>query len=223
MIIKEKKSNWDCVAEFMKNNQKKISFGKYISFWIKNSPRRLLHYLSYYKFAAKMIGQNKKVLDVGCNEGIGTWLLANMCGCADGIDFDKDAVKSAKNNFQDLKNIHFICKDVFKLDKNNCYDAIVSFDVIEHILPKNSDLFFSKVSSLLTKNGMTIIGTPSEISQVYASEITKKGHVNIYSYDSLQKQMYKFFDYVFIFSANDEVIHTGFSSLAHYFIAIGCK
>jgi 2-polyprenyl-3-methyl-5-hydroxy-6-metoxy-1,4-benzoquinol methylase len=219
----ETKSNWKCVADYMKNNKKRITFGKYISYWINNSPRRFLHYLSYYKFAAKMIGQNKKVLDIGCNEGIGTWLIANMCGYAEGIDFDKEAIESAKSNFQDFKNINFFYEDFFKFNEINSFDSIISFDVIEHILSENSDLFFSKVASLLTNNGMAIIGSPSEISQVYASEITKKGHVNIYSYEKLKNQMYKFFDYVFIFSVNDEVIHTGFSPLAHYFIAIGCK
>lgn len=222
MITKNDKCK-NCMDKSSNNNTKKILFGKYISYWINKSPRRLLHYLSYYKFAAKMIGQNKIVLDVGCNEGIGTWLIANMCGYAEGIDFDEEAIESAKLNFGDFNNIHFIYEDFFKFNKPNGFDSIISFDVVEHILPKNADLFWTKLSSLLAEHGIAIIGTPSEISQVYASEFTKKGHVNIYSYDKLFEQMKKYFDNVFIFSANDEVVHTGFSPLAHYLIAIGCK
>ncbi len=219
----EEKSNWQCVSDYMNNNHRKITLGKYISYWFNKSPRRLLHYLSYYKFAAKMIGDSKKVLDIGCNEGIGTWLIANMCGYAKGIDFDKEAIKSAKSNFDEFKNIDFLDQDIFEYKDSNTWDSIVSFDVIEHILPSNSDLFFSKICSLLSEAGLVIIGTPSEISQNFASEITKKGHVNIYSYERLEKQMRKYFDFVFLFSVNDEVVHTGFFPFAHYFITIGCK
>jgi hypothetical protein len=32
----------------------------------------------------------------------------------------------------------------------------------------------------------------------------------------------RFFENVFIFSMNDEVVHTGFSPMAHYIIGLGC-
>jgi hypothetical protein len=34
--------------------------------------------------------------------------------------------------------------------------------------------------------------------------------------------MAKFFHHVFIFSMNDEVVHTGFYPMAHYLLALGC-
>lgn len=222
-IKKETKSNWESVSQYMKNNNSEIILGKYISYWFFNSPRRTLHYLSYYKFASKMIGKNKNVLDVGSNEGLGTWLIAKECGFAKGVDFDNEAIESAKNNFKSFKNIKFQFADFFKYTDSSKWDAVVCFDVIEHILKKNVNKFMNKISSLMSMEGLFIVGTPSLISQNYASKISKEGHVNVYSPERLEEEMRKYFDFVFIFSAHDEVVHTGYLPLAHYLIAICCK
>ena len=34
--------------------------------------------------------------------------------------------------------------------------------------------------------------------------------------------MQQFFHNVFIFSMNDEVVHTGYAPMAHYLLALGC-
>jgi len=221
--MEETKSNWACVANMIKDKENKaIQLGRYASYWFHKTPRRMLHSMSYYKFASKLIGQSRRVLDVGCNEGLGTWLLAKECGYAEGIDFDVEAIDAARKNFS-KENISFHCKDFIEFDGKQNWDAITSFDVIEHIYPNHVDSFFFKIKSSLSTMGMTIIGTPSEISQKFASEISKKGHVNIYSPSRLEEEMKKHFSYVFMFSANDEIVHTGYPQLAHYLITVGFK
>lgn len=219
--MKETKSNWTCVADFMKN-QSEIVLGKYASYWYYKSPRRMLHSLSYYKFAAKLIGKEKRVLDIGSNEGLGTWVLAKECGFAKGIDFDSQAIATAKSNFN-APNIEFTDADILQEPSGSNWDAVVNFDVIEHIHPPHAEQFILSLKANVRNTGLVIIGTPSLISQQFASEIAKKGHVNIYSPERLEEVMSQHFEYVFIFSANDEIVHTGFLPLAHYLIAIGCK
>jgi hypothetical protein len=63
---------------------------------------------------------------------------------------------------------------------------------------------------------------PSLESQVYASEGAKRGHVNCKTQEELKFLMGKFFRNVFMFSANDEMIHTGYARMAHYNIALCC-
>lgn len=201
---------------------KEISLGRYISYWFHKSPRRMLHYLSYYKFASKLIGPNKRVLDIGCNEGVGTWLLAKECGFAEGVDFDSEAIQAAKANFSGPE-IEFVDEDILAQPGKESWDGVVNFDVIEHILPKDADQFLSSICAHLKSEGLAVIGTPSLISQQFASAFSKKGHVNIYSPEELEKQMQKHFHNVFLFAANDEVVHTGYLPLAHYLIAVGCK
>jgi 2-polyprenyl-3-methyl-5-hydroxy-6-metoxy-1,4-benzoquinol methylase len=199
-----------------------IHQGKYVSHWFRRSPRRMLYALAYYRFAASLIGSGKKVLDIGCSEGVGTWLLAKECGYAMGVDFDDEAIASAKQNYHGSE-IEFYADDFLRLEVKGGWDAVVNFDVIEHIEPAEAGEFLQGMSNHLKPDGIAIIGTPSEISQQFALPISKRGHVNIYTAERLESEMKQYFSNVFLFSANDEVVHTGFASLAHYFFAVGCK
>ncbi len=215
----EVRSKWNPVKEMMGNP--KVHLGRHLSYWWENTPRSALYFTSHYKFAGKMIGSDKKVLDIGCAEGLGTWLLAIECGYAKGVDLDDQAIDIGKRNWNDPR-ISFECNDILKMEPGQ-HDAVVSFDVLEHILPKNVDAFMRVVVDNLSENGISIIGTPSLAGQAYASEISKAGHVNVYSAEKLEEEMLQYFKHVFLFCANDEVIHTGFAQMAHYYIVIGCK
>ncbi|MCE9605458.1 MAG: class I SAM-dependent methyltransferase [Planctomycetia bacterium] len=196
-----------------------IRFGRHLCHWLHQSPRRLLHSMAYYRFGAELIGPNRKVLDVGCGEGLGTWLLAQRNGAAVGLDFDAEAIEVAQGNFHD-RRVRFACGDFFETPVEK-YDALVNFDCIEHILPQNVDRFWSRITEHLADDGLAIVGTPSLASDAYANPTTRAGHVNLYSGDRLEAEMSQHFRQVFLFSANDETIHTGFRQLAHYYLGVG--
>lgn len=219
-LYEKERSRWDPVREMM-HTAENVKLGRHIGYWFTNSPRRALHSMSYYKFAARMIGKEKEVLDIGCGEGLGTWLLAKECGKAIGIDIDSGAIQIAQENWTD-KAISFRCEDMFTMQPGSSYDAVVHFDVIEHIQENHAELFFEKITAHLKTYGIMIVGTPNLYSQQYASEISKKGHVNVYTPDRLENEMRNRFKHVFMFSANDELVHTGFAQLAHYLIAVCC-
>ena len=220
--MKESKSNWSCVTEELMQEVPEIDLGRYASFWFHKTPRRVLHCMSYYKFASKLIGKNNRVLDVGCNEGLGTFLIGKECGFAKGIYFDEDAIVQAQKNFQE-PFVEFETGDFLKAEDTGSWDAVINFDVIEHILPEHAHDFLGGIANQLTPEGLCVIGTPSKISQDFASEVSKKGHINIYSHERLEAEMREHFEFVFMFAANDEVVHTGYLPLAHYFITVGCK
>ncbi|MCB1110506.1 MAG: class I SAM-dependent methyltransferase [Chlamydiia bacterium] len=220
--MKESKSNWACVTEELMQDVPEIDLGRYASFWFHKTPRRMLYCMSYYKFASKLIGKEKRVLDVGCNEGLGTFLIGKECGFAKGIDFDEEAITQAKKNFKE-PFVDFEAGDFLESISIEKWDAVVNFDVIEHILPEHSHDFLGGIANQLTPEGVCVIGTPSQISQEFASEVSKKGHINIYSHERLEAEMKEHFEFVFMFAANDEVVHTGYLPLAHYFITVGCK
>lgn len=220
--MKESKSNWAIVTDMI-GEEKALQFGRYASYWFHRTPRRILHCLSYYKFASKLIGKNQRVLDIGCNEGLGTYLLSKECGYADGIDFDEEAIAIAEKNFSGDKISFRVCDILNSQSGERQYNAIVSFDVIEHIYEEHIDQFWCAIKNRLLPQGIAIIGTPSLISQDFASEVSKKGHVNIYSHERLECEIKNHFDFSFLFAANDEMVHTGYLPLAHYYIIVGCK
>lgn len=213
------KSRWNEVVEKM--DKPPVKLGQYVSYWFGHTPRRALFNLSYYKFAAKMVGKNKRVLEVGCNEGLGTWVLAVECGYAKGLDLDERAIQVAQSNWQDPR-IDFEATDFLKYEQGE-FDAVVTFDTIEHIFSDNIDQWWSKMTSSLKHDGIAVVTTPNLNSQVYASEVAKIGHVNVYTAERLEAEMRRYFSHVFMFAANDEVVHTGFMPMAHSLVAVGCK
>ena len=96
-------------------------------------------------------------------------------------------------------------------------------DVLEHIQPSDEDRFIKNTLDSLKLNGSLIIGMPSIESQKYASAPSKAGHVNCKSAEDFKKLMEKYFYNVFIFSMNDEVLHTGFYQMSHYLFTLCCN
>jgi hypothetical protein len=74
----------------------------------------------------------------------------------------------------------------------------------------------------LNPRGVLILGMPSLESQAHASPPSREGHVNCKTGNALKELGAKYFANVFVFSMNDEVVHTGFYPMAHYLIALCC-
>lgn len=101
------------------------------------------------------------------------------------------------------------------------FDAVYALDVLEHIEPMQEATFLTNSFCSLTEHGVAIIGMPSLESQQYASVQSKFGHVNCKSAADLKLLMETFFHNVFMFSMNDEVVHTGYHKMAHYLLTLG--
>ncbi|MEM1445111.1 MAG: class I SAM-dependent methyltransferase [Planctomycetota bacterium] len=226
----EKDSRWQPVIDLMAGAQP-VQLGVMHSYHARKTPRRLLYTTSYYKFAAKLIAANTphdrkgqaRVLDVGCGEGIGTYLVAKECGFARGVDFDEDLIETANLNWvqRDASPIcEFAAKD-FLIEPQAEFDAVINFDVIEHIQPENAAGFIAGMAANLKPAGLAVVGTPNVTSAQYASAVTNAGHVNLYDADRLHDEMAERFARVFMFGANDEIVHTGYAPMCHYLIAVG--
>ncbi len=209
---------WFGFKELLGNES--VTFGPYFSFQLKHTPRHVLYSLAYHKFAAKMIGNNKEILDIGCSEGLGTMLLAEFATYVLGVDIDAPAIESAQKNFG-RENVEFQAADILTAPIQRTFDAAVSFDVIEHIYPEHAAAFIDTYADHLKPEGIAIVGTPNITSNQYANARTQSGHVNLYSAERLREELGRRFENVFMFSVNDEVIHTGFSPMAHYLLAMG--
>jgi 2-polyprenyl-3-methyl-5-hydroxy-6-metoxy-1,4-benzoquinol methylase len=215
---------WSVVKNYLKEELSEggMQLGPYFSYQVLNTPRHFLISMSRYKFAARMLPQDKKikVLELGCQEGIGTLMLAEAGHQVLGVDFDKDAILHAQKSIR-KSNICFKAADF--MDKRfGKFQAVVSLDVIEHINTKRQDEFLKVICSNLLASGFALIGTPNINAKKYASKQSRAGHVNLYSFERLDKLLRKYFDNVFIFGMNDEVVHTGFHPMCHYFMALAC-
>ena len=189
--------------------------------WI-DDPKHFLFSLSRYKFVSKIFHNFNNVLEIGCGDGFYSTVVKQSVKKLTCIDFDPVFINDAKEKNNKKWKIKFVEHNIIKKKFKGLYDGVYSLDVFEHIKKKNEKTFIKNSISGLRKNGVYILGIPSLESQRYASKTSKLGHVNCKSGDDFQKLLKKFFHNVFLFSMNDEVVHTGFVKMAHYIICICC-
>jgi len=215
------KKLWENVLDIIPKET--IEIGPYFTNAIKNDIRHLMIALARYKFAARIIGDNPKktVLELGCNEGLGTLSIAQVAAKTLAVDFDSKAIAWAKKNLSN-SNLEYICDDFLGKEFGK-FDAVVSIDVIEHIEEKKEQLFVSTIIENLNVEGVLIVGTPNITASSYASEGSKAGHINLYNSQRLKELFLKHFKNVFLFGMNDEVVHTGFLPMAHYLFVVACN
>jgi 2-polyprenyl-3-methyl-5-hydroxy-6-metoxy-1,4-benzoquinol methylase len=187
-----------------------------------DDPRHLLFTMARYKFVAKMLAGLDRVLEIGCADGFPSRIVAQTVHALTAIDFDAELIVDAKRQGLDRWPIRFQVHDILTTPFESGFDAAYALDVIEHIPQAAEDDFLGNIQRSLTDSGALIIGTPSLESQVFASRQSKEGHVNCKSADALKETLLRHFSNVFIFSMNDEVIHTGYYKMAHYLMALCC-
>lgn len=187
----------------------------------RDDPRRLLFLLSRYKFVSKMLTGKRSVLEVGCADAFGTRLVLQEVAAVTAIDFDPVFVEDAAER---MRTDGWPCEvrvhDIMQSPVPGPFDAAYSLDVFEHIQPEVEDVFVQNIAASLTPSGVMIIGSPSFASLAHASKGSLEGHVNCKTAPELKRVMERSFENVFMFSMNDEVVHTGYHPMAHYLFAV---
>jgi 2-polyprenyl-3-methyl-5-hydroxy-6-metoxy-1,4-benzoquinol methylase len=188
----------------------------------EDDPRRLLITLSRYKFVAKMLSGKQHVLEVGCADAFGTRVVQQEVKRLTATDFDQVFVDDVLRRMDDRWRFDCRQHDLMAGPFPGSFDGAYALDVIEHIPLADESVFVGNIVKSLTPEGVLILGSPSLESQTYASPPSKAGHVNCKTGGELRALLNQFFHNVFLFSMNDEVVHTGFTPMAHYLLAIGC-
>ena len=201
----------------------RASFGLMSNQVWHDDPRRLCFLLARYKFVAKMFSGLSNVLEVGCADAFGTRVVRQEVEHVTAVDFDPLFIEDIQERADDRWPIEAHVHDMLAGPVPGRFDGAYALDVLEHIPAEQEHLFVGNMAASLHEQGVIILGMPSINSQAYASPPSKAGHVNCKDGRGLKETVGRFFHNVFIFSMNDEVVHTGFHSMAHYLIALGCN
>ncbi len=188
----------------------------------RDDPKRLTFSLSRYKFVARMLEGSERVLEVGCADGFASRIVRQHVGSLVCTDIDSDYLASAGEIASRAWPIEFHQHDILEGPFPGEFDAVYSLDVLEHISKDDEDRFISNMIAPLRQSGVCIVGMPSLQSQVYASKYSRLGHINCKDQPTTRALFKKYFQNVFMFSMNDEVVHTGFQAMSHYNIALCC-
>jgi 2-polyprenyl-3-methyl-5-hydroxy-6-metoxy-1,4-benzoquinol methylase len=185
-------------------------------------PKRTLFTLARYKFVARMLSGRRRVLEVGCADAFGTRIVQQAVGKVTAVDFDPIFITDVNERMDPHWPIEAFVHDMLSGSVPGEFDAAYALDVLEHIGAHDEHRFIANTVRSLTPEGIAIFGMPSLESQTYASPQSKAGHVNCKSGEQLKATLEQHFHSVFIFSMNDEVVHTGFYPMAHYLLALAC-
>jgi 2-polyprenyl-3-methyl-5-hydroxy-6-metoxy-1,4-benzoquinol methylase len=135
-------------------------------------------------------------------------------------DFDPLFIRDVERRQDKKWRVNAQVHDILKAPLPHRHNAIYSLDVIEHIPTESERRFVATLCASLSEHGILVFGTPSLESQAYASPQSMIGHVNSKSGRQLKFLLESFFHSVFLFSMNDEIVHTGFYPMAHYLFAV---
>jgi len=191
-----------------------------------HDPRRLAFVAARYKFVARMLEGQRDVLEVGCADGYFSPIVRQHVKQLTAIDIDAKSIEQAQRANSPDWPIKFKCRDLMKYRGH--HGSAYCLDVLEHIERKREEAFLLALHDATDShepyrgdpNSLCIIGMPSLESQKYASPLSLKGHVNCKTGPELKKTLSKHWQWVFIFSMSDEVVHTGYQPMAQYLLAL---
>jgi 2-polyprenyl-3-methyl-5-hydroxy-6-metoxy-1,4-benzoquinol methylase len=169
-----------------------------------------------------MLAGKSSVLEIGCGDGFGMRVVLQEVGAVHGVDFDPLFIEWARGHaVHEGLNCTFSVLDITQETPKGEFNAAYSLDLIEHIPPEREHRCMENICRALTPHAVCLIGTPNLTAQAYASKWSVEGHINLKSADTLRELLVRYFHNVFIFSMNDEVVHTGFYPMAHYLLGVG--
>jgi len=198
-----------------------IRLGPWTSYSLMHDPKHMAFVLSRYKFCGKMLAGKERVLEVGCGDGFGAPIVAAEVGKLHCVDWEPRNIEGNRRRLPFLANTTFEVLDVSTKKPLGNYDGIFNIDVIEHLEPEYEKSFMENMTAVLDPQGVLIVGTPNESASQYATHRSDHQHINLKSGKTLKELMLRYFQNCFVFSMNDEVIHTGYYPMAHYLFAVG--
>jgi len=198
-----------------------LRLGPWASEDLRKDPKRLSFVLSRYKFVSKMLSGYNLVVEIGCGDGLGLPIVADVVKDLIALDWEERVVTGNMGRLDFLDNVKYQVADLTKQKLDIKADAIYSIDVLEHIEPALELDFMQNQISMLSGSGVMIIGTPNLTASEYASSQSEIGHINLKSFDGLRSLMGDYFQNIFMFGMNDEVLHTGYGPMCHYMWALG--
>jgi 2-polyprenyl-3-methyl-5-hydroxy-6-metoxy-1,4-benzoquinol methylase len=198
-----------------------LKLGPWTSYSMLNDPKHMCFVLSRYKFCAKMLEGKNTIMEIGSGDGFGLSIIAQAAKKVYAVDWDKRLLEGNAQRLKHLKNVEYLYQDLNKSAPKVKVDGAFLIDVIEHLDPETEKKFFDNIVKCLKPKGVLIVGTPNITASQHATSRSRVQHINLKSSKSLRQLMERYFENVFMFGMNDEVLHTGYAPMCHYIWAIG--
>ena len=128
---------------------------------IDDSVMQMEHLQRYLSLLSTVKGLD--VLDVACGEGYGSNLMSGTANSVTGVDISQEAVEHANGRYH-RDNLRFLQGSATDLSmfEDASFDAVVSFETIEHIDEPSQKAFLKEIGRVLRPDGFLIMSTPDK-------------------------------------------------------------
>jgi SAM-dependent methyltransferase len=149
--------------------------------------RFLIHKKAYEE--AAQYAQGLRVLDLGCNTGYGTQILAQTARSAIGVDVSPRAIAEAKRLYPGL-DLQLVDGRALPFPDRS-FDIVVSFQVIEHIA--EPERYLHEIKRVLVSDGILLLTTPNAALRPGDMKPWSPFHVREYHAAELQTLLQRHF------------------------------
>jgi ubiquinone/menaquinone biosynthesis C-methylase UbiE len=141
----------------------------------KEDAEKQVDRLHQYRFA-KEYARGKKVMDLSCGEGDGSYLLSEEADSILGVDQNREPIKDASARYSN-RNVEFLRGSITNIPIRGkaLFDLIVCFEELEHI--EKQDEFLDEMKRLLKADGIFIVSTSTKYA--YTDPMNCQGPVQV--------------------------------------------
>jgi O-antigen biosynthesis protein len=149
-----------------------------------------------YLLASRFV-DSKRILDIPCGEGFGSFLLAQRACAVIGMDIDENSLNHARARYHDSV-LNFQWADMTKdlPFPDGSFDIITCFEGIEHIGQKGQYKAINEFKRLLASNGMLLISTPNKLLYTDAKDQHNPYHIHEFYAKEFQELLSHVFPYI---------------------------
>lgn len=113
-----------------------------------------------YEFAYNVIDTGDVCGDFACGTGYGSVLLAKKGKKVIGGDINSAVIEQINKRYKHIENVEFLSVNVLNLDYEDYFNAIVSFETLEHLEENDLRKALFIFSKALKPKGKFIFSTP---------------------------------------------------------------
>jgi len=129
------------------------------------------------------------VLDIASGIGWGSFLMSTIAKSVKGIDLSQEAINTSNKYYSNTNISYELGNSKRILSEENLYDAIISFETLEHV--ENVNIFIEELYRVGKPNALLILSTPNG----YCTKLKKDSkpsnpfHLEEYFKDELYKML----------------------------------
>jgi len=113
-----------------------------------------------YEFACTQVPKGSICGDFACGTGYGTVMLSQFADAVVGADLNSEVIEAITERYKENAKVSFLNANLLDLDFHEKFDAIVSFETIEHFSEENIQKLLTFFAKAIKPGGKLIFSTP---------------------------------------------------------------